>query len=605
MKTSSWQDEAQTCSLFNFKENERMLKMKNILPVFVVLMFLGVASTAFGQMACSVSSVPVATAVVTGLTEPAGDVTFNCTQTSATGSSAATVTVSYGVNITNTIAWPTAKPVSIAGNTCVLGGSGAYSVAVSNIPGAVVITTPPLTAGGVNGVCSFTLTGVLLQISGAKTLGQSVPISISVSPGNNLSITAGQTAPNVVNSVVNGLAPTAATATVPTGGTPALTLLTGPGQILTSSGVAPVSAAFSINVTESTIGVFQSATQFNGGANTNSVELAFTFKGIPVGSSLTGCTVAETGTGATGVPQFVSSASSGPITIGATSTVPNPTVLVNFTGTVNISVVEGVTLACSGFSVGTATLPLAAGNVTANVTLAPTGQAFATSTNAPLVTVATGGSIPRYTSLLSADVVVETIISATTHMLFPFVSIGSGFDTGFVVTNTTADPYGPAGGGARPLTGPVTMVFFPAFGLNGTLPTTIPSPFCLATGAGAAGTSGQTPINGVSAGCTVMSLSGKGTTGLNGSGAVAAGDSWVALGSEMFSQLGSVAPASFTGYVFGIANFPFAHPTAFVADATFSGKFSSGGPALVLPNPTVISRTGGAFAVSLVESLGH
>src|SRR5262249_49846278 len=92
-----------------------MLKLKNILPVFVVLLFLGVASTAFAQVSCGVASTPVSRDTTTGLTEPAGDVTLTCTQTGS-ANTAATVTVDYqGVPITNSVAYPVAKPISVTG----------------------------------------------------------------------------------------------------------------------------------------------------------------------------------------------------------------------------------------------------------------------------------------------------------------------------------------------------------------------------------------------------------------------------------------------------------------------------------------------------------
>src|SRR5947208_2163847 len=85
------------------RRTKRMLRMKNILPVFVVLLFLGVASTAFAQVSCNVASTPVSRDSNTGVTEPAGDITFQCQQTGATASSAgATITVNYqSIPITN------------------------------------------------------------------------------------------------------------------------------------------------------------------------------------------------------------------------------------------------------------------------------------------------------------------------------------------------------------------------------------------------------------------------------------------------------------------------------------------------------------------------
>jgi hypothetical protein len=177
---------------------------------------------------------------------------------------------------------------------------------------------------------------------------------------------------------------------------------------------------------------------------------------------------------------------------------------------------------------------------------------------------------------------VFNIIPLTTHMIVPFVAVGNGFDTGLVVANTTADPYGPTAGGARAIAGPVTVAFYPATG----------TAFCVSTGAGAATVAGIASCSTVTAG-----------TGLTG-GSVNSGSAWSVLASQLVAGAPG-APAAFTGYAFMIANFPFAHPTAFVADATFSGKFASGGPMLVLNNPAVVSRSGAIFAVGLTESLGH
>jgi hypothetical protein len=541
-----------------------MLKIKYIVPVFVMLLVLGLSNTAFAQLSCSVASTPVSRATDTGLTEPAGDITFNCAQTSATNNSQATITVDYGVPITSTTDYPVGKPIAITGNTCLVAIPGA-NISVSYTTGQVVVTVPANEGTGSGTTCSFTLEGVLLALSGSgKT---SVVANVSVSPGNGLLITAGQNTPTVVTSVLPGI--------VASG----FTLVTGPGQVLTSG--APVvagSATFTLRVAENYIDMYRSLAQFNSGASTNGVQLLFTFSGIPTGVTIGGCSTAVTGTGATATVL-------GP-TPGSLTSTTNAT-LVEITGLANLSAIERVELTCTTFTAGgSATLPLTAGSISATVTLAPTGVALIS--GVPPETAA-DGEIPRYTANQLGPVTVLNIISATTHMLFPFVSVGNGFDTGFAIANTSTDPYGPSAGagGARPINGPVTLAFYPAGG--GT-------PFCVSTGAGAA------TVNGITS-CTTLAATGSGL-GLT-SGSVNAGSSWIVLASELFRQV-SGAPAVFNGYVFGISNFPYAHPTVFVADATFSGKFTAGGPALVLPNPTVSARTAGAFLTDgLVESLGH
>lgn len=554
-----------------------MLKIKNILPVFVMLLFLGLADSAYAQLSCNVASTPVSRDTSTGLTEPAGDITFSCVQTGATASTAgATITVDYqGTPITNcqvggtqagcptATGYPTAKPIAV---TPVSGPAGCAqptigATGVSNATGQVVITVPSLNPG-LGATCSFTLTGVLFALAGTgKT---SVVATVSVSPGNNLLITAGQNTPTVVTSVLPGIL---ASGFRTTG---ALGLVLTSGNILTPG--------FTLNVTENYIDMFRGPGQFNTGATSNGVQLQFAFAGIPA-NAVVNCAAPtlNNGGGATVVS---------PATGNATSTAPN--IIVNI-DTANLNTIDTLALPCT-YSNGTATVPLTPGTITATVTLAPVGSAF--SSTGAVLTSATTGQIPRYAADVLGPIPVLNIIAATTHMLFPFVSVGNGFDTGFAIANTSTDPYGFTSGainttgGARPISGAVTLVFYPAGG--GT-------PFCVATAAGAA------TVNGISS-CTTLAATGSGL-GLT-SGIVNSGSSWVVLASELFRQV-SGAPAVFNGYVFGIANFPYAHPTVFVADAAFSGKFTAGGPALVLPVPSVTARTAGGFAVGLVESLGH
>lgn len=544
-----------------------MLKLKNILPVFVVLLFLGVASTAFAQVSCSIASTPVSRDTSTGLTEPAGDITFNCSQTSATGSSAATITVQYqALPITNCqlggtqtavctgTGYPAAKPVGIASVSA--GCIAAPSIGptgVSNATGQVVISVPaePLGAGG---TCSFTLTGVLLGIAGSGAT--SVNAAVSVSPGNNLLITAGQNNPQVVTQVQDALASTALK-----------TSLAGPAVILTS-GTAVLSTV-TINVTENYIDAFRSAAQFNSGAATNGVQFSYAFAGMPANASLT-CVASATNGNAVSI-----------LSASNVVTSASPTLLVEWesAGVTGLTTIDTLALTCT-FANGTATLPFAPGNVTAAVTLSPVGTAFGP-LNAVLTT-ATQGQIPRYTGPTLGPINVVNIIAATTNVLYPFVTAGGGFDTGLALANTGSDVFGTKG-----LSGPVSVVFFP----QGT-----GTPFCVATAAGAAGTTGGVAIPGITAGCTVMTtVPGTGIT----SGNLNAGSTWAVNTSSLLSA--ATAPAAFSGYVFAISNSPLNHGTFFVylqSGGNFAGF--SGGPALVVPQPAV---TGSPRPLG--EGLGH
>lgn len=546
-----------------------MLKIKNILPVFVVLLFLGVASTAFAQISCNVASTPVSRDTATGLTEPAGDITFACTQTGTTNSTAgATITVSYGVPITNDTAtvplapaYNATKLISV-NNTVAVGCPAPTSVTVSNASGSVVIQLGSVGTATIGFQCNYTLTGVLLALSGSGAT--SVIATVSVSPGNNLLITAGQNTPTVITSV---LAPIVATG---------VKVGVGPAIIPTTGASAAFTQTFSIATTENYIDMFRDKTNgfgggFNGGAASNGVQLLYTFTGIPTGTSIGGCTASMTN-GSTATPS------------GATVTSVAPTLTVEVTSltAASLTAIDTITLTCTVFNNGTATLPLTAGSITATVSLAPIGTAFS-AIGAVLNNPATTGQVPRYTGPSFGPFTVVNIIPLTTHMIYPYVAVGNGFDTGLVVANTTADPYGSKAGGALALGGAVTIAFYPAGGS--------PAPFCVNTAASAAAVAGLT--------CTTVTV-GSGLT----SGSVASGSSYIVLGSQLASAAG--VTGSFSGYAFAIANFPFAHPTAFVADATFSGKFASGGPALVLTNPAVLGRTATpGWVGGLTESLGH
>jgi len=567
-------------------ERKTMMKTKFILPVFAMVLVLGLSNAAFAQLSCNVASTPVSRATDTGLTEPAGDLILNCTG-GGTPTTTATMTIDYGVAITNTTAYPAGKPIAIVSNTGLFAGAGLNPTIASVTPGGsqIIISIPGSAAtASASPNASFTLTGTLLAISGSgKT---SVNASLSVSPGNGVLITAGQTSAVVITTVLPGLT------------APKITAFTSPGVILGSGvpvAVGGIAGGFSISVSENYIDMLRNVAQFNGGFNTQGVQLTYTFAGIPagvtfagVGTAATLCTLSDSAGGvAQQPPGFVSA--NGVIS----ATTPTLTIEIGVGGTAtnpSLTAIDTVTVACPNVYLGaTATLPLTPGSITATVTLAPTGVAFGAG-NTPLVTVITGGQVPRYTAnqLPSPPLVVANIIPSATDMLFPFVSIGNGFDTGFSVSNTTGDPFGGAkNGGATPAGGTVTLYFFPNTGAS----------FCVTTG----GTATNPTIGGTGAvNCTTLASTTVGT-GLSAGGVVAAGSSWIVLGSQVLAGI-TGAPPVFNGYVFGVANFTNAHPLEFVADAAFSGKFASGGPALVLPAPAIAARVGAGVGV---EGLNH
>jgi hypothetical protein len=550
-----------------------MRKIKWILPVFAMILLLGLSNSAFAQLTCAVGSTPIVTDTESGLTEPAGDLNFNCAYGGSFPTTPATITINYGVPITSSSAaasggvnYPTAKPILVLTNdsgfpllTCPVAPTVG---AINNSTGQVVLNVPAENAN-----CRFALLGVLFAISGNKPAGQSIDANISASSGNGLSISGSSTV-TVVNNILAGLK----TPTVPSGA----------GIALTNTSV--LSSGFSIAVQENYNDLYRALGQFNpddvgGPTASNGTQLLFTFSGIPAGVTMGGCSAS------------ISPAGAAPTISPASVTALAPAITVSLGSNAQLGTAETITLACTTFVVAGGTLTLPTSNITATVTLAPTGDAFS-GLGALLTDTATTGKNPRYASSPVSAGTVFSIVPSTTHMLFPYVSIGGGFDTGFAIANTTADPYGTTGnaGGARPLTGGVTLVFYPTTG----------AAFCVTTLPGAS--IAIPTINGIGS-CTnldTITSPSKSGQGLSSGGVVNSGASWVVLGSELLKQV-SGAPEVFTGYVFGIANFTNGHPTVFIADAAFSGKFTAGGPALVLANPSSSAR----FVTTGVETLGH
>jgi hypothetical protein len=167
----------------------------------------------------------------------------------------------------------------------------------------------------------------------------------------------------------------------------------------------------------------------------------------------------------------------------------------------------------------------------------------------------TTGGFPRFNQEDVGPVTVINIVASNTTMLIPFAVRDAGFDTGISVANTTADPFGSAGG-ASPQAGTVRVDFFPR----------------TATGAG-----------------TTFSLTTSATVrpgaGLSTDGTLAAGGTWSVLLSELLTAAGQTG--SFTGYIFIQANFIDGHGSSFVSDFR---NFTSYSPVLVLPPPATQSR---------------
>ena len=174
------------------------------------------------------------------------------------------------------------------------------------------------------------------------------------------------------------------------------------------------------------------------------------------------------------------------------------------------------------------------GPMSVNMSLAPnpTNGAFsaANATNPASVNI-----IPRFADTSSAKTFAQVNICQTV-LLFPFVVTNSGgFETGIAISNTTQDSFS----GITPQTGTCSLNWFQA-GASGTNP--------------AAGT---TP-------------------------AIPGGTTYSTIASSTTVGVGSTA---FTGYMFAVCNFQYAHGYAAITDVGARGIFSSY-LALVVPSGT-------------------
>jgi len=160
------------------------------------------------------------------------------------------------------------------------------------------------------------------------------------------------------------------------------------------------------------------------------------------------------------------------------------------------------------------------GSMSVNMSLAPnaTNGAFSASSAA---SASTSLPIPRFADTSTAKTFLNIAICQT-HLLFPYVTTAAGFDTGLAISNTTQDPYG-----TTPQTGACTLKWYQA-GTGGTNPADTTTP------------------------------------------AIPGGTTYTTIASGTTN-----AGTNFTGYMFAICNFQFAHGYAAITDVGARGIFAS------------------------------
>jgi len=539
------------------------MQLKKLVMPLVVIMLMGMTSTAFAQLNCSVSSTPVSRATQTGHTELAGDVIFTCAE-SDTDTTSATITFDFGAPITNSDDYPDDAPIEIlpglaAGDDCF---DAATIQNINHETGQVVIAVPACATTGAES-SSFNLTNVLVSLPdvGADEL----VVEVSVSPGDNISIVAGQDEATVISSIRVGLEEIEADEEAQ--------------WLATGIPVTADVAGFAVTATEEFIDLFHSEDQvYDGDSNSNFV--LFEFSGIPDGAEIE-CEAfiegGDYGFAGDNVMQLAVGNAIDELEDAVVLTADDNVAFVGFPDPVDLNEQETVTLTCGhefefdteeelgiltfsggGFAVEDAELPLT-GVITVRATLAPTGDAL--DDDEIFDDPTDGGEIPRYEEDFTEEVDVLSFTPATTTFIVP-LAMGTpvtpapfgSYDTGIAIANTTSDPFDDDDGGAFGQDGTATFYFFPTTG----------DPF------------------------TVTPAQLAGSCGTNSDGEIVTGRTFLCNVSEILRE--GARTTAFTGYIFVVANFTNGHGTAFIYGGTPQERFTSATNMLVIAPTAVVAR---------------
>ena len=566
-------------------------RFHQILGVALVLMAfkavpLAAQVAAQGPLTCNVLAVP-AQLRAEGLTELIGDIVLTCSGGTPTpaGSSIpqANISVYLNTNVTSRI-------LSNGGSEALLlldePGSPANPVQelCPNLTGCVVAgnggsgepfngsTSRPNVFQGVVSANSVTFQGVPVEAPGAG----SRTYRLTNIRANASGVAANAAAQIIANVSVSGSTslPLANPQRIVGAVMPSLSYANGSITAAVCVGLSNTNEAAVLDFTETYTSAFRTRTiagtdvggtalQQTPGVDYNT-ESGFIFPGLP-GSGL-----ADFGTRfkavfkniPPGVSVWVSTTSVGANSTSAaqmTITETGPFFPVSSTTTlsgfnvVQLSVVNG---AAAAFFEATAASPVSIDSYQFAVFFDSTGAAL--NASAPLATV-NGGyadtpsafpsgdptqaqssafSVPRFVDKSTPSIIIA-VVPCQTFLMFPFVVHGGGLDTGLAISNTSSDPVG-----TLAESGICTLS---AFGANAPGPINTPN--------------------------------------------IAAG--------TVYSTLASASFPGFSGYVFAVCNFQFAHGFAFISDVGLR-NLAMGYLALVLPR-TAVTRPGAPTAESLAQ----
>jgi hypothetical protein len=529
------------------------MKAKTLL--IAAAMFLALSAAAFAQATFQVGSTPVTAVIKTGNTELVGDVTLTLQSGNfATG----TFTITYPGQVTNAfvkVCSPNTTPAflcatldtfSVPVASITLGTAPNQTVLsiTQNAPaGQVTVAAVSTGTGAGNGVlngAAFTVTGVRIQISGTAL---TPPLYANISAVGNF-IVAGQTNAVVVNGIADGIKTVTGAAYTLNGTTLA--------QVGTTTAYLDITEGFNYAFGPSPTGDM-----------TTGLGLRITLSGAPPA----GVTISFPLTGNTYDANSVTSGGSAPL-FGATIT-PGVFVAANsdWTSATTGAVIKSDSTSLSAYyKVATSTsstltefvyLPITVSTKSSAATLPLAAASFSVTVSLAPIEPATGSgavNIPRFTVLESSAVTILNIIGNTTGLLIPYATVGSGYDTGIAISNSSADPGKTPLGTVKAGTPNAGLITFYLYQQQ--VGTTAPKSYTYTTGAASPG------------------------TGLDATGILPAGSTYTVLLSQLLGAIPS-GPTTFTGYIFASCGFTNAHGQYVLSNFT---TFSQGALMLVVGN---------------------
>jgi len=535
-----------------------MKSSKWMVGLIAVVLMLALAPSSFAQVQLIINNPASAGEISTNRTANTADVASPGSGILVSGSliAASTLTttdlvltfpatISSGATALSAAGTITAVP-SLNDGIRIEGATGLFAsvtavATVNYAAGTITVTLPgfpPPTGNNQSG--SFRITGVRLDVNG-KTAPLAITSAALSSSAN--SYIAPSSLPTLISSLGAGIA-SFASGTISAGTSLGTALL-----FANQGSGAPADATASVVLTEGFASAWRTRTQTaTTGVGTdvqNGSNILLSISGLPSGITATLSRVVIAGPTQPGIALTSTSLTSA----STTSTI-------SFTST-DLTAVESIGLDVILSYTGTVTLPLSTPGIQLSATMTP-------NSTTTLVGGVPSGVVARFTASTVGPVTIANVAQATSTLLLPYAArVGTVYDTGIAVANTTKDPF--TTGSATPAAGTVRFDLFPR---------------SISGSTGSAGT--QTTIQ-----TSATVRPGTNGGGLDANGNIPAGGTWSATLSELMAAASPAVTGDFIGYIFIQTNFVDAHGVSYILE---NGRVAGTVPLLVLDSPASVSR---------------